>query len=117
MRVHLPGDESAFPSFIKCLKSLPNLHTLEIGRIAGFSSTSLQRTLQGIKLPQIKTLILPPAAYPLLQPCWNVEDVACVVGYHEILFDMFFRSLASNRYLRVKRLVIPLVLRDDTSRK
>ena len=80
------------------------------------ATTALQTALEGVKLPQIKALILPPAAYPLLQHCCDVEDVACVVGY-EGLSDGFFKSLASNQQSKIKRLAIPLVLRGDSFRK
>ena len=81
------------------------------------NTASLQSALKGVKLPQIRTLILNPAAYPLLQHCHDVEEVACVVGYHEKSCDNFFRSLTSNRHSKVKRLVVPLVVQPDLSRK
>ena len=118
MRVHLLGNRSTFRLFVKCLGSLPNLHTLEMGWVAHPNITTLlQSALKGVKLPQIKTLILPPSAYPLLQPCRNVEDVACVVGYTEGPCDEFIKSLTSNRHPRVKRLAVPLTTQVDSSRK
>ena len=78
---------------------------------------ALESALQGVELPQIKTLILPPAAYPLLRRCPDVENVACVVGHREGSSDGFFKSLASNRDSKIKRLVIPLVLESDSCRK
>ena len=51
--------------FVKYLKFLPNLHTLEIWDDA-IVGTRLRRALKRVKLPQIKTLILPPNAHPIL---------------------------------------------------
>ena len=95
MAVHLTRDESTFPPFVKCLKSLSNLHTLEVGWADDFITTPLENALKGVKLPQIKALILFPTAHPLLQHCRNVEDVACVLGYQNKSPDVFLQSLAS----------------------
>ena len=80
-------------------------------------TTPLRSALKGVKLPQIKTLIIPPAAYPLLQHCRDVEDVAWVVGRQEKSSDKLLSSLAPNRHSKVKRLVIPLAPQVDLSRK
>ena len=112
--MYLPPDGPILPSFVKCLESLPNLHTLEIW---GTTTPSLKKTLKGIKLPQIKTLIIPPTAHPLLRHCHNVEDVVCVVKDNSMAPDSFLGSLASNRDSKVKRLAIPLDLWTDPSRK
>ena len=109
MPTHLP--------FVKWLESLPNLHTLEMGEFEEFDTPALRRALKGVKLPHIKTLILSPAAYPLLQHCRDVENVTCVVGSHEGPSDKFLKSLAFNRGSKIKRLVVPLVLRADSSSK
>jgi len=101
--------------FVKCLESLPNLHTLEVGLVGGVT-IPLKKALKGVKLPQIKTMVLPPAAHPLLQHCCNVEDVFCVVGYENVSSEEFLGSLASNRDSKVKQLTIPLVSWDNPSR-
>ena len=107
------------PPFAKCLESFPNLHTLLIGCVGDWIATPTQDVLKGVELPQIKTLILPPAVHPLLQHCPNVEEVFCAFyRYDEILpSDGFLKSLASNRESKVKRLAIPLVLWPNASRK
>ena len=49
----------------KCLQSLPNLHTLEVALAEGVENTAttpLKKALGSVKLPQVKTLIIPPAA-------------------------------------------------------
>jgi len=110
-------NQFAFPGFVECLGSLPNLHTLEIARAHNRITTPLENALKCVKLPQIKTLILPPTAHPLLRHCHNVEDVVYVVGDEIPPSDEFLESLASNQDSKVKRLAIPLVLWGDPSRK
>ena len=117
MRVDLPQGGPTFPLFVRCLEALPNLHTLEMGWMSHHCTTPLRSALKGVKLPQIKTLILPPVAYPLLQHCCDVEGVACVVGYREEPTDEFLKSLASNQHSKVKRLMIPLAPHVDSSGK
>ena len=94
---------------------LPNLHTLEIcgDRVV---TASLKNALKHVKLPQIKTLILPPNAHPILRHCRNVEDVVYAVRDRTWPSDEFLESLASNRNSKIKRLAIPLILWPNTSR-
>ena len=115
--VHVGFDSSALSSSVKCLKSLPNLHTLEMGGMDDFITTPLKKALKSVELPQIKTLILFPTAHPLLQHCRNVEDVACMVRYQTVFPAGFLRSLLSNQDSKVKRLTIPLIMGDNPSRK
>ena len=104
--------------FVSCLASLPNLHTIEIGFGQGNPHTqTLKEALGWIRLPQIKTLIIPESAHPLLKHCRNVEDVVWVIGDAPITSSAFLQSLASNWDSKVKRLTIPLVMRDKLSRK
>ena len=116
--MNISWDKSSFSPFVNCLQSLPNLHTLEIGRAKNLATTELKHALMGAKLPQIKTLILPHAAYPLLQHCRNVEDVVCTIrDISKPSCDGFLESLMSNRDSKLKRLAIPLVLLPNPSRK
>ena len=117
MSVGFMWGDTNLPPFIRCLESLQNLHTLEIGLVNESITTPLKNALEGIKLPQIKTLILHPATYPLLQCCYNVEDVVCVVRDATISSDEFLGSLASNRDSKVRRLAIPLFSWGNPSRK
>ena len=117
MTVDLVWSKSTFHPFVRCIQSLPNLQTLEIGWVDDFVTTPLKHALRGVKLPQIKTLILPPSAYPLLQHCHDVEDVVCVAGYQTISPGGLLRSLTSNRDSKVKRLAIPLIMWANPSRK
>ena len=118
MTVYFIRDTNTFPLFVKCLKSLPNLHTLSIGSIHAFHTTPLEEALKGVKLPQIKTLVLPSAAYPLLQRCHDVEDVVCTItDITRPPGDEFLRSLMSDPDSKLKRLTIPLALLPDPPRK
>jgi len=106
-----------FPLFVKCLESLPNLHTLAIGWSDGYITNPLKNALKRHKFPQIKALILPPSAYPLLKRCRNAEYVDCVVGDQPIPSKQLLGFLASIRGSKVKRLAIPLISCCDTSSK
>ena len=119
MTVHLSWNGSSFPPFIRCLESLPSLHTLEIGWADDFITAPLEKALsfKRVEFPQIKTLILPPSARPLLLHCSDVEDVVCVVRYETVPSDGFLGSLSSKRSSKVKRLAIPLILWPNPSRK
>ena len=102
--------------FVKCLQFLPNLHTLEIW---GHNTliAPLEVALKRVELPQIKTLILPPTAYPILRHCRDVEDVVYVVGDKTRSSHELVESLASNQNSKVKGLAIPLISWPNASRK
>jgi hypothetical protein len=121
MTVDVDCGAFVLPSFIKCLKSLSNLHTLEIAwKGSDFTpalKNALKNSLKRVELPQIKTLILDPAAYPLLKRCRNVENVACVAVCSTGFSDKFLGSLASNKDSKVKRLAVPLFLWGNPSSK
>ena len=105
------------PLFVKCLVALPNLHTLEIAEFDGSVTDKLRTALSGIKLPQVKTLILPAAAHPLLKHCREVEDIVVVVAPSTEPSDAFLMSLAFNWDSKVRRLAIPLTEWDKPSRE
>ena len=109
--MHIPWIGSITPLFVECLESLPNLHTLEISWVDKSIESPLENALERVKLPQIKTLIIPPATHPLLRHCYCVDDFACVVREMttDIPSDRILDSLASNQDSKVKRLTIPLV--------
>ena len=115
MAVHLPSDRPILRSFVRCIESLPNLHTLEVW---GDAKTSLKKALKGVKLPQIKILALSHFVYPLLQHYHDVEEVACPArNITKLSSDGFLSSLMSNRDSKLKRLVISLALLPNPSRK
>ena len=117
MTVDLAWNMSSFSLFVKCLESLPNLHTLEIGRVGGSDTTALKLALWGVKLPHIRTLILPPTAHPLLEHCPDVEDIVCVARDEKVSPDKLLGSLPSEQDSKVKRLAIPLVTCVNPRRK
>ena len=88
-----------------------------MGELDFYATPSLEEAVKRVKLPQIKTVILPHTAYPLLGPCHNVEDVVCAVSRGDFLSEEFCQTLASNRHSKVKRLAIPLVLPGSPARK
>ena len=115
MTVHLLGNQ-AVPQFVGCLKVLPNLHTLEIGSAEGDPDpVLLKKALGWIKLPQIKALIIPESAHPILKHCRNVEDVVYVIADKPVTSDEFLRSLTSSRGSKVKRLAIPIAFPGNPS--
>jgi len=117
MTVHFLGNRVICP-FVECLGFLPNLHTLEIGSSeSGPDTTLLKTALERVKLSQIKTLIVPESAHPLLEHCPTVEDVVWVIMDKPITSDKFLRSLTSNWVPKVKRLTIPLVMPGNPSRE
>ena len=118
LTTHLTYEFTA-PLFVECLGSLPNLHTLEIPWVDMRIASPLENALKRVELPQIKTLIIPPATHPLLRHCHGVEDFVCVVRYTHTPTpsDRILSSLASNPDSRIKRLAIPLVLWANPSRK
>lgn len=69
------GTETILETFVRCLAVLPNLHTLEVTSVE--SDYLFYNTMNGTKLPQIRTLILPSMAHHLLRHCPNVEDFTC----------------------------------------
>ena len=117
MTLHFLGNQAIRP-FVECLELLPNLHTLEIGSSENGPDTILLRDALGrVRFPQIKTLIIPESVHPLLKHCRNVEDVVWVIPDRPISPNEFLRSLTSNRFSKVKRLAIPLILPGNPSRK
>ena len=118
MTVRFPWIDENSSRFVECLKSLPNLHTLEIGLAFDRSHTiPLKEALEGVEFPQVETLILHPAAHPLLEHCPNVENLDWVIEDTYATSDEFLGSLASIRDSKIKRLTIPLVLEGNPFRK
>ena len=109
MTLNFPLEEAHISLFVKCLDSLPNLHTLELAWSYFLLSRKLKKALRHLELPQIKTLILPVDAHPLLEHCPEVEDVVCAAMFDSRgALEVFLRSLASNRDSKVHSLAIPL---------
>jgi len=107
------------PTFLKCIAALPNLHTLEIGSVDFFTwgPGKFKAALKGVKLPQIKTLVLCPDVHRFLRHCPNVEKVDWVARDTPIDLRKPLDSLASIRDSKVKRLGIPLLAQGNPYRK
>jgi len=118
MTLRLPSP-SFTAEFVNCLESLPHLHTLEVGLDDSmwYTPRYFGRVLENTKFPQIKALVLPPAAYPLLKHCINVEEVNWVSTSRPIASDEFLGSLATTRDSKIRRMTIPLIFPGDPSRK
>lgn len=86
-------------TFTRCLAALPNLRTLEVISMGVQYSRPLQNALDGIKLPQIRTLSLPSAAHHLLLHCPNVDDLTCI----PFRPDQEFVDILSTSRLRLRR--------------
>lgn len=66
--------------FVKCLTTLPNLHTLKVvsmwdRKLVKVLVTALRK--EKPQLQRVRTLVLPTAAHQLLRYCPNVEDLTC----------------------------------------
>jgi len=73
--------DKVIKDFTRCLRALPNLHTLEITSIESLSVPSqLRAGLKSTTLPQIRTAILPSTAHHILRHCPNIEDLTCSPG-------------------------------------
>lgn len=88
------GTKEILKTFARCLAVLPNLHTLEVVSMAVHYSQYLHTALRGVKLPQIRTLILPSRAHHLLRHCPNVDDLTCTPFSPD---EKFVESLAKGR--------------------
>jgi len=117
MTLDLPSHVPTLLLFAKCLESLLNLHTLEVELWDRRITTPLKNAFKHVRLPQIRTLILPIAAYPLLKHCGNVEDVILGRIHTSVPSKKFIGALASIRSSKVKRLAIPPDLWNESSRK
>ncbi|EMD39785.1 hypothetical protein CERSUDRAFT_121966 [Gelatoporia subvermispora B] len=72
-----PGEKGVFRSFVACLESLPNLHTLIIIHMSAASKTTcaIQRDFKKKRFPQIRKLVLPDAACAIVQCCPEVREI------------------------------------------
>jgi len=117
MTVSGPWGDSTLPKLFKCLESLPNLHTLEMGEMGYYPPGRFRSLLEHVELPQVKALILADYAYPLLRNCRNVEDVVYVAKHGVAPSEEFCEPLVSNQDSKVKHLTVPLISWSNLSRK
>ncbi|KAF7378051.1 hypothetical protein MSAN_00229100 [Mycena sanguinolenta] len=78
---------TAVSSFAKCLASLPNLDTLHILYLQSQWERNVTAAFKTVKLPAVKTIILPSHAHGILRACPNVRDVSCNEEVGEQLLD------------------------------
>ncbi|KAG6886856.1 hypothetical protein C0992_001978 [Termitomyces sp. T32_za158] len=64
-------------AFVQCLKTLPNLHTLQILRAHTQMTTHLKTAFAAHKLPQVHTVVLPNHAHNILRACPEARVVMC----------------------------------------
>lgn len=67
--------DKILPMFAKCLAALPNLHTIQITYANSAMSTPIKNAFEGISLPTVRTMIVPPGAHEILRRCPGVEDL------------------------------------------
>lgn len=78
----VPNSGAVFSAFAKCLQSLPNLHTLQIGGIIGPVEMPIKTAFKGYRFPQIRTVVFPTLAHHILSSCPQVRNVTCT-GHHQ----------------------------------
>jgi len=69
--------ETVLPPFIRCLESLPNLHTLQLVHVHSEMTTTLKEAFEGHTFPRIRNVILPSCAHNILRCCPEVRQVVC----------------------------------------
>ncbi len=69
--------DTVIPAFVRCLKILPNLHTLYLIHAHSQMTTALKKGFKGHSIPQIKTLIIPSCAHEVLRSCTGANRVTC----------------------------------------
>jgi hypothetical protein len=68
------------PNFISFISSLQNLHTLQIFHVINKITPAIRDGLQGVVLPEIRTLIIPGHCHEILKSCPQVTKVWCNNG-------------------------------------
>jgi len=66
------------PKFASLLTRLPNLHTLHILHAHTLISGALKEDFKGIRLPQIRKLIIPGYCHEILKCCPGARSVWCI---------------------------------------
>ncbi|KAF9650409.1 hypothetical protein BDM02DRAFT_1432761 [Thelephora ganbajun] len=76
-----PEIQSRLSSFVRCLRALPNLHTLEIVYyLGGKNSTAIKRAFLSVRLPNVLTLTVYSGAESVIKACPNVRAVTLICG-------------------------------------
>ena len=72
--------DTVLPEFAQCLSQLPNLETLQVVHAHSQMTTVLGQYFKDIKLPSVRTAVLPAHAHNLLRCCPGVRTVVCTEG-------------------------------------
>jgi len=97
--------DKVIKDFARCLRALPNLHTLEITSIELLCTRShLRAGFKSITLPQIRTAILPASAHHILRHCPNIEDLTCSPGgpHKEFIDSLAVGKLSLRRFATLR---------------
>ncbi|KAF8679434.1 hypothetical protein RHS04_04813 [Rhizoctonia solani] len=65
------------PPFVKLLRALPNVHTLEIPHAHSAMTGALKQAFEGKTFPTIQRIILPTCAHEILRCCPEIREVTC----------------------------------------
>ncbi|KAF8761803.1 hypothetical protein RHS01_01214 [Rhizoctonia solani] len=65
------------PPFVKLLRALPNVHTLEIPHAHSAMTGALKQAFGGKTFPTIQRIILPTCSHEILRCCPEIREVTC----------------------------------------
>ncbi|KAF8679868.1 hypothetical protein RHS04_04806 [Rhizoctonia solani] len=68
------------PPFVRLLKALPNLQTLEIPHAHGSMTSILKSYFEGNVFPTIQKVVMPTCAHEILRCCPGIREVTCNEG-------------------------------------
>ncbi|KAF5332118.1 hypothetical protein D9611_008037 [Ephemerocybe angulata] len=66
------------PTFVSCLQSLPNLHTIKVLHAHTQMTTAIKKAFSEVSLPSVRTFIGPGMCHELLKTCTEVRTVVCM---------------------------------------
>ncbi|KAJ3538052.1 hypothetical protein NMY22_g5327 [Coprinellus aureogranulatus] len=69
--------ETVLPAFLKCMKNLPNLHTIKVLHAHTQMTTAIKNTFERASLPTIRTVVVPAFCHEILRACPEVRSVWC----------------------------------------
>lgn len=69
---------NVLPPFVKLLRTLPNVHTLEIPHAHSAMTTALKGAFEGNAFSSIEKIVLPSCAHEILRCCPSIREVTCV---------------------------------------
>ncbi|KAL4250030.1 hypothetical protein ABKN59_005951 [Abortiporus biennis] len=95
-----PSPYSTVFLFVRCLRKLPNLHTLHVLYAHSQTTTALKDAFEPTKLPQIRTLILPNHAHDIIRSCSQARTITCNEGDGERFLNAIDDACPNIRSLR-----------------